>query len=440
MARIGENIQAGLGRVDYSPLAQGIIAGGQARAQGIASLGQAASTAITAYFKRKEEDQRISSEIQSLKSLSQRPGGKAILEPLNIFKDDGSFDDATATALIRERGLNGVVTLGSALKDLERQAKLETTNKKAIDYSSILEMGGGRVPAPYSNDFIKKGFTPEERALGRDMYVKQQTQGVQLDLARSQIAENLAQARAAGMPKVETPGVEEAQVRAAMRAEAQRVNRQLTAAEEDAIRTRVAESRRSSTTFDMGQKGKERENVFNQFKDERKASIEPILKSDRASRRLGELLDSGKLIAGSTANIELPIKSIANDLGVGDFPEARNTQEYMALIGQAVARNISAFGAGTAISNADREYAERISGGDITVTPEVLRRLQQILNDASRDTLEQYNSRLSDVFGSDDVYYKSLRVRENDAPFFFGKVATKPVAGTITRDGKIVGN
>ena len=60
MARIGENIQAGLGRVDYSPLAQGIISGGQLRAQGIASLGNAISQTIkenvTSYYKSKEEE------------------------------------------------------------------------------------------------------------------------------------------------------------------------------------------------------------------------------------------------------------------------------------------------------------------------------------------------------------------------------------------------
>jgi len=348
-------------------------------------------------------------------------------------------DKEAIRTMVDTIGFQGTLQLNTYLAESAKQQKAETerlASKKDDDQVNELL----QAESMGMLDQVLPKATPAARAKFEQVRQRQQAEGVQLDLARSQIAENLAQARAAGMPKVETPGVEEAQVRAAMRAEAQRVNRQLTAAEEDAIRTRVAESRRASTTFDMGQKGKERENVFNQFKDERKASIEPILKSDRASRRLGELLDSGKLIAGSTANIELPIKSIANDLGVGDFPEARNTQEYMALIGQAVARNISAFGAGTAISNADREYAERISGGDITVTPEVLRRLQQILNDASRDTLEQYNSRLSDVFGSDDVYYKSLRVRDNDAPFFFGKVATKPVAGTITRDGKIVGN
>ncbi len=433
MARFGTGINASLGAINYAPYMQGAVAGSQSIAQGIASLGQAASGAINTYYAKKEEDKKKEEAANSfIKTVEANPAAFQ-----GYFKD-GKVDKEAIRTMVDTIGFQGTLQLNTYLAESAKQQKAETerlASKKDDDQVNELL----QAESMGMLDQVLPKATPAARAKFEQVRQQQQAQGVQLDLARSQIAENLAQARAAGMPKVETPGVEEAQVRAAMRAEAQRVNRQLTAAEEDAIRTRVAESRRSSTTFDMGQKGKERENVFNQFKDERKASIEPILKSDRASRRLGELLDSGKLIAGSTANIELPIKSIANDLGVGDFPEARNTQEYMALIGQAVARNISAFGAGTAISNADREYAERISGGDITVTPEVLRRLQQILNDASRDTLEQYNSRLSDVFGSDDVYYKSLRVRENDAPFFFGKVAAKPVSGVI-RDGKILRN
>jgi len=192
MARIGENIQAGLGRVDYSPLAQGIIAGGQARAQGIASLGQAASTAITSYFKRKEEEDRLNKDVNALKTISTNPGTKATFEQLNIFKPDGSFDEATAKALLRERGLAGTVTLANALKDLERQAKTETTNKRAIEYSSLLEVGGGKLPSPYSNDFVNKSFTPEEKALGKDIYLKQATAQANLDKARRELIEGSA--------------------------------------------------------------------------------------------------------------------------------------------------------------------------------------------------------------------------------------------------------
>lgn len=192
MARIGENIQAGLGRVDYSPLAQGIIAGGQARAQGIASLGQSAASAITAYFKRKEEEDRLNKDVNALKTISANPGTKATFEQLNIFKPDGSFDDATAKALLRERGLAGTVTLANALKDLERQAKTETTNKRAIEYSSLLEVGGGKLPSPYSNDFVNKSFTPEEKALGKDIYVKQATAQANLDKARRELIEGSA--------------------------------------------------------------------------------------------------------------------------------------------------------------------------------------------------------------------------------------------------------
>ena len=194
MARIGENIQAGLGRVDYSPLAQGIIAGGQARAQGIASLGQAASTAITSYFKRKEEEDRLNKDVNALKTISTNPGTKATFEQLNIFKPDGSFDEATAKALLRERGLAGTVTLANALKDLERQAKTETTNKRAIEYSSLLEVGGGKLPSPYSNDFVNKSFTPEERMLGKDLYTRRAA-------AEADLGKTIAETARLGMPE-----------------------------------------------------------------------------------------------------------------------------------------------------------------------------------------------------------------------------------------------
>jgi len=46
MARFGTNINASLGRIDYTPYMQGAVAGSQAIGQGIAALGQAAGKAI----------------------------------------------------------------------------------------------------------------------------------------------------------------------------------------------------------------------------------------------------------------------------------------------------------------------------------------------------------------------------------------------------------
>lgn len=194
MARFGTGINASLGAINYTPYLQGSIAGSQAIGQGIAGLGQAAGASISNYFKRKEEEDRLNKDVAALKTISSNPGTKATFEQLNVFKPDGSFDDATAKALLRERGLAGTVTLANALKDLERQAKTEATNKRAIEYSSLLDVGGGKLPSPYSNEFIKKSFTPEERMLGKDMYTRRAA-------AEADLGKTIAETARLGMPE-----------------------------------------------------------------------------------------------------------------------------------------------------------------------------------------------------------------------------------------------
>lgn len=60
MARFGTGIQAGLGRIDYTPYAQGAIAGSQAIGRGIESIGEA----FKEYGKRKEERELYQSTVE----------------------------------------------------------------------------------------------------------------------------------------------------------------------------------------------------------------------------------------------------------------------------------------------------------------------------------------------------------------------------------------
>jgi hypothetical protein len=184
MARFGTGIQAGLGRIDYTPYTQGAISGAQNIGRGLASIGDVAGTAITSYFKRKEEEDRIAKDTDAFKTIATKPENKAIFEALNLYKNDGSFDDATAKAYIRERGITGTVGLANTLSGLQNQAKADASQRKAIEYSTILELGAGKVPTPYSNEFVKKSFTPEEQALGKDIYIKRAT--AQANLAKAQ--------------------------------------------------------------------------------------------------------------------------------------------------------------------------------------------------------------------------------------------------------------
>jgi len=56
MAIIGQGVQAGLGRIDYSPYMQGAVAGAQSMAQGIAGLGKGIGKGVEDYFQNKEKN------------------------------------------------------------------------------------------------------------------------------------------------------------------------------------------------------------------------------------------------------------------------------------------------------------------------------------------------------------------------------------------------
>jgi hypothetical protein len=82
MARFGTGIQAGLGRIDYTPYTQGAISGAQNIGRGLASIGDVAGTAITSYFKRKEEEDKIGKDTEAFKTIATKPENKAIFESL----------------------------------------------------------------------------------------------------------------------------------------------------------------------------------------------------------------------------------------------------------------------------------------------------------------------------------------------------------------------
>jgi hypothetical protein len=109
MARIGENVQAGLGRIDYTPFLQGSLAGSEAMGRGIAALGKGIGGAVEEYKKKKEERDTYSSLFESKVAelerkrleASQNPqlyGDKPLIteEQINSFKNMG---DAKVPAL-----------------------------------------------------------------------------------------------------------------------------------------------------------------------------------------------------------------------------------------------------------------------------------------------------------------------------------------------------
>ena len=76
-------------------------------------------------------------------------------------------------------------------------------------------------------------------------------------------------------------------------------------------------------------------------------------------------------------------------------PELVNAQEYMMEVANLVKAEIKAFGSGTSITDADREYTQRMVGGDITQQAQALENMLKIYRDAAITTMSTYNDLVS---------------------------------------------
>lgn len=109
-----------------------------------------------------------------------------------------------------------------------------------------------------------------------------------------------------------------------------------------------------------------------------------------------------EMITGKLANAEVFVRgakqAIASAVGLDpEDPKLENTQVFIALAAPRVATIIKDFGAGTGLSDADREFAQLAAGGDITMTANALRSILKILkNDADR-TLSLFDTITDDI-------------------------------------------
>jgi len=94
---------------------------------------------------------------------------------------------------------------------------------------------------------------------------------------------------------------------------------------------------------------------------------------------------------------------------VGLAPEeatqlASNTEAFFAYRGRAVAEIITAFGSGTGLSDKDREYAQKIAAGEISMTRESIDKLLEIERRHSRNNIIANNEavkRMIELGGGD---------------------------------------
>jgi hypothetical protein len=141
--------------------------------------------------------------------------------------------------------------------------------------------------------------------------------------------------------------------------------------------------------------------------------INPILDAQPTLMALKDILaKTGKdgMLTGAFANLELTTKSALNATGLTDFKDVAQTQAYLGASGRLVAQAVSAFGAGTGISDADRKYAQGIVGGNITLDKAALKRLVDLYEKGTASQIRNYNADVHSAFGDkpNDFSYRSL--------------------------------
>lgn len=91
-----------------------------------------------------------------------------------------------------------------------------------------------------------------------------------------------------------------------------------------------------------------------------------------------EQLNSG-MFTGAFADKKLGVAKVARMLGFNRFDDdIKNTEAFASMMGNETAQVIKAFGSGTGLSDADREYAQKIAGGEIKLDEKSIRELLRI--------------------------------------------------------------
>jgi len=130
-----------------------------------------------------------------------------------------------------------------------------------------------------------------------------------------------------------------------------------------------------------------------------------------------KLINSG-IISGWGSDWLVELGKFVSRFGFDEHDDLiANTEAYMAHSAQETGRLIEMFGAGTGLSDADREFARMAAAGDINMTEDSLRRVLLINQKAAYNSIRYYNNRAKYYEGKPGVFEPlQIAVPENFAP------------------------
>lgn len=368
MATFGQGINPQLGAIDYSPILKGSAAGAEMAAkgsqmigQGLSNLGQEVGKGIATY----QLNKKIASDaIGDTEGLMQ--GSPAVVAWLT------NPDNNTQAAKLARK--------------LQKDGTLSVNDATSL-HGAVLS-------------FVK---TDQQN---KNIIINQQQ--ADADTLRSQAAMMAAQREKAGTPGVEMTPAEVAAIPAGTDFKG------IPLANGKVFVTGLSRFAPSAVTNIDASTAAKNENIAYTDLTKRKSTIiNPILDAQPTLMALKDILaKTGKdgMLTGAFANLELTTKSALNATGLTDFKDVAQTQAYLGASGRLVAQAVSAFGAGTGISDADRKYAQGIVGGNITLDKAALKRLVDLYEKGTASQIRNYNADVHSAFGDKpkDFSYRSL--------------------------------
>jgi hypothetical protein len=146
------------------------------------------------------------------------------------------------------------------------------------------------------------------------------------------------------------------------------------------------------------------------------------------------LLDKG-MITGFGADALRSFGSALNSVGItlASDPVA-NTEAYGAAMAQNVAKIIKQFGAGTGLSDADREYAQKMAGGQVTLTEKSLRKILEINEKMAVNVVNRHNQKVSGIKTNIPLEVSLPQVKQNPVNQIPGSIGAPP-PGAVRRKG-----
>jgi hypothetical protein len=92
-----------------------------------------------------------------------------------------------------------------------------------------------------------------------------------------------------------------------------------------------------------------------------------------------------------------------------DTTAAANAETFGSVVAPQVLALVRGLGAGSGISNADREFAQKAAGGSINLEPAAIKRLMDIGERAARMRVKEHNATLDRVYPESDPQNGQVR-------------------------------